>query len=127
MNNKKMSDFAKNFKILRAQHQMSQADLARLLGVSRSAISSYENGSRNPDHETLVTIANCFHVSIDYLLGREGKSYSEYREVVEEINSILQTAPISAEKKHEIIKEVRDYFTWKIDQARKNPPKATKE
>ena len=34
----------------------------------------YENGSREPDYETLEAIADYFNVDIDYLLGRTNKT-----------------------------------------------------
>jgi transcriptional regulator with XRE-family HTH domain len=66
-----MKDFAIILRNLRLQRGMSQADLARILSLSRSTISSYENGARTPDRDTLLKIANCFMVSTDFLLGRE--------------------------------------------------------
>lgn len=122
-----MSNFASILKNLRTEHKMTQEELAHLLGVSRSTISSYENGSRNPDKETLIILANCFDVSVDYLLGRDRDVNCEYNDIIGEINTILHSAPLPVEKKKEIMQEVRDYFSWKIDQARRNPPKVTKE
>ena len=37
----------------------------------------YEKGAREPDFKTLELIADFFNVSIDYLLGRDKKSFSE--------------------------------------------------
>lgn len=119
-----MDSFADLLKNLRIQRGMSQADLARLLGLARTTVSSYENGTRNPDRETLVRIASCFQVSLDYLLGTDTlilDSFSEYSTVLKEINTLLNSAPITSDKKKEIINEVRDYFRWKIEQARQNP------
>jgi len=102
---------------------MSQADLARILGVARTTVSSYENSSRNPDRETLVRIASCFQVSLDYLLGIDTlgiDSSSEYAAVLKEMNALLNSAPISSDKKKEIVNEIRQYFNWKIEQAHQN-------
>ena len=41
-----------------------------MLSVSRSTITSYETGQRNPDIYILMKIADIFDVSVDYLLGR---------------------------------------------------------
>ena len=48
----------------------SQQTLANYLGVSAQTISLYANGSSKPDWKTIVKIADFFHVSTDYLLGR---------------------------------------------------------
>ena len=39
------------------------------LNVSQSTISAYEIGERTPDLETLISIANFFSVSLDYITG----------------------------------------------------------
>lgn len=57
-------------KRLRQSMQLSQKQLARLLGVDRSTISSYESNIRQPPLVTLSRIADVFGVSTDYLLGR---------------------------------------------------------
>lgn len=49
---------------------MTQEELAYKVGITRSALSHYENNRREPDYETIRTIADIFHVSIDYLMGR---------------------------------------------------------
>jgi transcriptional regulator with XRE-family HTH domain len=80
-----MDYFAYILKNLRTQRNMSQADLARLLGISRSAVSSYENGSRSPDKDILLKIAVIFQVSIDYLLGYDKpviNNSSEYGQIL---------------------------------------------
>ena len=58
-------------KELRERKEMSQAELAKMLNLSPSTIGMYEQGRRQPNHETLEKLADFFHVSTDYLLGRE--------------------------------------------------------
>lgn len=53
---------------LRKNAHMSQAELARALQVSPSAVGMYEQGRREPSAATLVALAQIFHVSTDYLL-----------------------------------------------------------
>jgi transcriptional regulator with XRE-family HTH domain len=53
---------------LRKKHKLSQYDLADRLGFSRGKLANYEQGSRQPDYETLKKIADYFEVSVDYLL-----------------------------------------------------------
>ena len=56
---------------LRKNNNMSQAQLGKLLGVTKVSISGYEKGTRVPSMNILVMILNVFNVSADYLLGRE--------------------------------------------------------
>lgn len=58
-------------KELRNEKGISQAELGRSIGVERSTICQYEKGSRMPDNNTLIKIADYFGVSIDFLLERK--------------------------------------------------------
>lgn len=69
-----MGEFESVFKRLRTSCGLTQNDMADRLGVSKSTISMYENGNREPDFETLERIADFFNVDIDYLLGRTEKT-----------------------------------------------------
>lgn len=53
---------------LRRQMGQSQAELAKFLGVSASAVGMYEQGRREPSGAILVALASNFGVSTDYLL-----------------------------------------------------------
>lgn len=53
---------------LRKEAGMSQAQLARKLNISPSALGNYEQGRRNPDLDTLVMMSYIFDVSLDYLI-----------------------------------------------------------
>lgn len=65
-----MSEFSTMLKQLRKEKNMTQPQLAQCLGISRSAISMYEIGSREPDLEILETIADFFNIDMDQLTGR---------------------------------------------------------
>ncbi len=52
-----MTDLAKNIKRLRQEKNMTQADLAEKLHVTRQTISSWERGNSTPDLELLPAIA----------------------------------------------------------------------
>ena len=53
---------------LRKQAGLSQAELARRIRVSPSAVGMYEQGRREPSVDTLVAIARELQVSTDFLL-----------------------------------------------------------
>jgi len=55
---------------LRDRRGWTQEQLAASIGISRAALSHYEKNRREPDAETLAKLADLFHVSIDYLVGR---------------------------------------------------------
>ena len=58
---------------LRTKHGMSQDDLAEKLFVTRQAVSRWENGETVPNTETLKSLSDLFHVSINTLLGSPRK------------------------------------------------------
>lgn len=68
-----MADFAKVFKQLRTDRELSQSALAEKLGISKSAVNMYERGERRPDFETAEVIADFFNVDMNYLLGFSDK------------------------------------------------------
>lgn len=58
-------------KEIRLQNGISQKQLALAIGVAQNTLSQYENGKRAPDFDTMARISDYFHVSVDYLLGRD--------------------------------------------------------
>ncbi len=61
----------KLIKVLLVASGMNQNDLANKLGVSPAAISRKLSGNIHFSADELSTMADLFHVSTDYLLGRE--------------------------------------------------------
>ena len=56
---------------MRLKAGLTQIDLSELLSVSQGAVGNWETGKREPDYATLRRIADYFHVTTDYLLGRD--------------------------------------------------------
>ena len=63
--------FYERLSSLRAEFNVTRAQLASELNVSVRLISYWENGKRECDFDMLIKIADFFSVSIDYLLGRK--------------------------------------------------------
>lgn len=64
-----MVEFGERLRTLRKQRNLTQKQLAELVGVQNSIISFYEVGDRMPSPEMLVKLAAALRVSADYLLG----------------------------------------------------------
>lgn len=62
--------FAERLKALRIKADLSQAELAKIVGSSKSSINMYERGEREPGLEKLEAFADFFNVDMDYLLGK---------------------------------------------------------
>ena len=58
-------------KLLRERKGLTQAELARHLGVTRSGVNAWEMGISIPSTQYIVELAQFFDVSADYLLGLE--------------------------------------------------------
>lgn len=66
-----MNYFTERLKELRIEKGLSLVQLAKETGISKSAISFWENGDRIPTALQIITLAKYFEVSADYLLGLE--------------------------------------------------------
>ena len=62
-----------NLKQLRLQKKKTQLQVQMDTGIEQALLSKYESGKRIPPTETLVTLADYFNVSMDYIMGRTDK------------------------------------------------------
>lgn len=60
---------SEKIKRIREQHGLSQTELARKLGITRSSVNAWEMGISVPSTQYLVELSELFKVSTDYLLG----------------------------------------------------------
>lgn len=67
--------FDEIFKELRKSKKLKQWEIADILDTDRSTITKWETGKSKPGHDMMITIADYFGVSTDYLYGK-----SEVRE-----------------------------------------------
>ena len=68
---KKMSKFSENLIRLRKEKGLTQQGLAYFLDITQQCISEWENDKIEPTMNNLVRLADCFDVSIDFLVGRK--------------------------------------------------------
>lgn len=64
-----MNKFALRLRELRAERELTQANLAKLLSVNQRTVSNWECGLNEPDFNMLIQIAIKLDASSDYLLG----------------------------------------------------------
>lgn len=65
---------AERIKKLREQKSMTQTELARRLGITRSSVNAWEMGISVPSTQYIVELAGIFRVSTDFLLGVESSA-----------------------------------------------------
>lgn len=71
--NKYKSDIAMKLRTLRAENDLTQADVARALDISQQTYSKYESQDANIDSAIIIKLCNFYGVSSDYLLNIETK------------------------------------------------------
>lgn len=81
---------------LRRQAGMNQAELARKLQVSPSAVGMYEQGRREPSAQTLLEIAGVFGVSVEYLISGQPPAQD-----VQAVDRLLSSRITSARRRLE--------------------------
>ena len=64
-------------KLYREKHNMTQKEIARILGVEPGTISKYELGITEPNIEPIKKLAEIFNVTIDELIRDEKNSTSQ--------------------------------------------------
>ena len=95
-------------KRLRQSMHLSQEQLARLLGVDRSTISSYESDVRQPPLDTLSRIADVFGVSTDYLLGRTNDLSFDVFDLTREDTALLYKLASELTEKNRKIRQLQE-------------------
>lgn len=62
--------FPDSLRRFRKEFNLTQKAVANAVGMQESAYQRYEQGTREPAFKQLLTLADAFNVSLDYLVGR---------------------------------------------------------
>lgn len=69
-------EYAQKLRGLREDSDLTQAQIAQLLGTTKNQVGKYERGEQELPIRHLITLANFYHVSTDYILDMpEGMPY----------------------------------------------------
>ncbi len=98
-----IAKFSTRLKELRVSKGLQQKQVAKLIGVNKSAISTYENDTRQPSFEILVRLANLYRVSTDYLLGQTNSRSLDLSGLEEHEAALICELVESMSKKNERI------------------------
>jgi len=94
---------AKNIKLLREKHNMSQQEFGKIAGASDKAVSSWETGKRTPRMGAIERIANHFGINKSDII----EDANHYPLNTERINSAIQKALASMEYANSIPPDLR--------------------
>ena len=100
---------------LRKKREYPHDDMAGYLKITRQAYSFYESGKREMSFESLCMLADLYHVTTDYLLGRSDVTNAPFDD--DEIN-IIQTYRIIDERAKETIKNVLSFEASRTEKGR---------
>lgn len=94
MDQKKIGTFLKE---LRKEKQLTQEQLAEMLGVTNRSVSRWENGINMPDFDVVIELANYYDVSIEEIL--DGERRKEEMIDKEEERTLLKAVDYANEDK----------------------------
>jgi transcriptional regulator with XRE-family HTH domain len=95
-------DLIKKLNELRFNHNLTQEDVANVLGVARTTYAMYEQGKREMDYNLLINLADYYKVSIDYLLGRSEIPIHPESYTDDEIEFMIKSLALYKEMKQKI-------------------------
>lgn len=73
--------FNERLKEIRKSMKMTQKEVAAAINYAERNYQSLESGQCKPSFDTLIALADCFNVSIDYLVGRTEEETIGYERV----------------------------------------------
>lgn len=96
-------------KELRLKKNMSQSDVAKVLGITQQAYANYEREARQADYATLKELSELFGCTIDYLLGRDQEQEKSLDEQLEGIDFALfgEVKELTEDQKRDILNYVK--------------------
>jgi repressor LexA len=98
---------------MRVSKGLNQNEVGELVGMAQSAVSKWERGATEPDHNTLRILSDYYGVSIDYLLGNSDEPQAKRKGV-----SIPVLGDVAAGVPIEAIEDILDYEDIDEDLAR---------
>lgn len=122
-------------KNLRTEHNMTQPDLAKELGVTVRTVAYYENNERQPKKSLIIGLCKLFNVTTDYLLsddeeflveaeneyGYRGKKKAE--EFIKETNTLFAGGELDEEDRDKVFKAITEIYWKSKEKNKKYTPK----
>ncbi len=104
MDQKRIGVFLKE---LRKEKQLTQEQLAEMLGVTNRSVSRWENGVNMPDFDLVIEIANYYDVSIEEILDGERKKEMTDKETEQ---ALLKVADYESSEKQRFSRRLCGLF-----------------
>lgn len=101
-----MERLCDRLKRLRQEKRLRQDQVAALVGVTKSAVSTWEGDIRQPSYPALIQLADLYHVSTDYLLGRSHNRIIDLSGLTESEIAIIAELVSSMKLKNQKLEEL---------------------
>ena len=102
------STLSEKLRALRKKSGYTQEDISRKLNIQRQTYCNYENDTRTPPLETVVALAEIYHVSVDYLVrDSAASSDSDTGRSSHEKKLLSEFSSLSFSKQKEVIEFIR--------------------
>ncbi len=72
-------EYQRRLRDLREDHDLTQQEIAEILGTSQTMYARYERGANELPIRHLIRLADYYNVTTDYILGREIKAKNEQK------------------------------------------------
>ena len=82
-------NIADRIRYLRDKTGMTQTDLAKKLGISRSAVNSWEMSLSSPSVANIIEMTQIFHISADFLLSISNQTYIDISSLTSEEKEVV--------------------------------------
>ena len=73
-----MSDISDRIRAIRKDHNLTQDEFGKRIGIAQNTIATYESGRREPQAVTLTAICREFNVNMEWLKNGKGDPYNEF-------------------------------------------------
>lgn len=108
----------KNLKLLRQKKGLSQQQLAEVIGVSQQSVYKYEKQNVEPELSVLISMADFFETSVDYLIGHSDVNHKiekvqPFELNAEEAKLIKGYQKLTKSEKESIQLIIKNYLTKK--------------
>ena len=101
---------------------LSREDIANALGVSDSAVSTWETGKHSPPKTTKILLANILRITVDELTGKVPLSAEANALIKIDMPALLEKLEAAKEANEEAIQVLRQIM-WKTNEKKAKPKK----
>jgi transcriptional regulator with XRE-family HTH domain len=98
--------FAERLRELRKAARLTQVQFSAEFNISNGTVAMWETGKREPDFSTVISIADFFGVTVDYLIGHDEEPASQKGGLSKEDESLILAYHSASQEDRQIIDNI---------------------